>query len=95
MNKLQKSISAVLTPLTLVAMMANAHADSWDLPQLMAGLAQVQSNEGRYTETKTIALLKNPIESSGILRYRRPDHVEKLVLQPKDEAIIVDGQQLT
>jgi outer membrane lipoprotein-sorting protein len=70
-------------------------AESWDLPQLMAGLAQVQSRDSRFTEKKTMALLKAPLESSGVLSYRRPDHVEKHVLQPKDESISVDGDELT
>ncbi|HXA48244.1 MAG TPA: LolA-related protein [Burkholderiaceae bacterium] len=96
MDKIRKLIplSLVLATALLSLSATIAHADAWDLSQLMAGLAQVQSHESRFTETKTIALLKNPIESSGVLRYRRPDHVEKQVLQPKDESIIVDGQQL-
>lgn len=72
-----------------------AQAESWDLPQLMTELAQVQSHESRFTEKKTIALFKAPVESSGILSYRRPDHVEKHILQPKDESISVDGDELT
>jgi outer membrane lipoprotein-sorting protein len=100
MNKPQKLHTVLVSLLAMAVMMATVCAatvlaDSWDLPQLMTGLAQVQSHESHYTETKTIALLKNPVESSGILRYRRPDHVEKQVLQPKDELIVVDGQQLT
>jgi len=70
-------------------------AETWDLQQLMAALAQVPARESRYNEKKTLALFKAPAESSGVLSYRRPDHVEKHVLQPKDEAISVDGDQLT
>jgi len=88
-----------LLPALLGALLASstipALADSLDLPQLMASLAQVQAHESHFTETKTIALLKAPVESNGVLSYRRPDHVEKHVLQPKDESIIVDGDALT
>ncbi len=83
----------------LVAMAATAPrtfgAESWDLPQLMVELAQVQSRDSRFTEKKTLALFKAPAESSGVLSYRRPDHVEKHVLLPKDESISVEGDQLT
>jgi outer membrane lipoprotein-sorting protein len=72
-----------------------ARADSWGLPQLMASLAQVQTHEARFTEKKTIALLKAPVESSGILRYRRPDHVEKHILQPKEEILVIDGDEVS
>lgn len=91
-------IKLLKLPVLLGALLALAalttRAEPWDLPQLMAGLAQVQSHESRFTEIKTIALLKAPIESSGVLSYRRPDHVEKHVLQPKDESIVVDGGEL-
>ncbi|MES2069923.1 MAG: LolA-related protein [Pseudomonadota bacterium] len=83
------------TLLAALTVASPAHAEAWDLPQLMAGLAQVQSHESRFTEKKTIALLKAPVESSGVLSYRRPDYVEKHILQPKDESIIVNGDELT
>ena len=68
---------------------------AWDLPQLMAALAQAPSHESRFTEKKTVSLLKEPVESNGILLFRRPDHLEKHVLLPKDETIIADGDELT
>lgn len=85
----------ILTAGLLALASFSAQAEAWDLPQLMAGLAQVQSHDSRFTEKKTVALLKAPLESSGILSYRRPDHVEKHILEPKDESIIVDGDELT
>lgn len=70
-------------------------AQSWDVAQLMATLAQAPSHESRFTEKKTLSILKEPAESSGILSYRRPDRLEKHVLQPKDEAVIVEGDEIT
>jgi outer membrane lipoprotein-sorting protein len=95
LSSLLSSLPATLLAGLIAVSPLPAHAESWDLPQLMAGLAQVQSHESRFTEKKTIALLKAPAESSGVLSYRRPDHVEKHVLLPKDESISVDGDELT
>jgi len=72
-----------------------AYAESWGLPQLMDAMAQVSAHEARFTEKKTLALLKDPIESSGTLAYRRPAFVEKHVLAPQDETLTVEGDQLT
>jgi outer membrane lipoprotein-sorting protein len=97
MNKiypLRKHVE-MLVAILIAAAPLFAQAEPWELPQLMAELAQVQSHESRFTETKTLALLKAPVESSGVLSYRRPDHVEKHVLLPKDESISVDGDELT
>jgi len=93
MNKLRSLFLLLLTLTT--ASSGLAHAETWDLPQLMAGLAQVQSHEARFTEKKTIAQLKAPVESSGILSYRRPDHVEKHILLPKDESFSIDGDEVS
>lgn len=91
MNKIASAIASA-------ALLISASAwgqQAWDLQQLMAGLAQVPSHESKFTEKKTVSLLKEPVESSGTLVYRRPDHLEKHVLQPKEEDIIVDGNELT
>jgi outer membrane lipoprotein-sorting protein len=70
-------------------------AGQWSLPQLMESMAQVSSHQSRFIETKTIAILKTPMESSGTLAYRRPSFVEKHVLSPQNETLTVDGDELT
>ncbi len=72
-----------------------ACAQSWGVTQLMNAMAQVSGHQGRFTEKKTVALLKAPLESGGTLTYRRPSYVEKHVLTPQDETIAVDGDELT
>ena len=67
-----------------------AHAAGWDIDQLMHGLAQIRSDHARLVEKKTIAMLDRPVESSGELFYRAPDHLEKRTIEPKPEAMILD-----
>lgn len=66
------------------------HTADWDVEQLMQMLAQTRSGHVRFVETKTIAMLDKPVESSGELFYKAPDHLEKRTLKPKPETMVLD-----
>ena len=68
---------------------------SLDLPQLMELMAEVTDRQDRFTETKTMAMLTKPLVLTGTLAYSRPDRVEKHVLTPYEEHLVVRGDQLT
>ncbi|MFZ2628031.1 MAG: LolA-related protein [Rugosibacter sp.] len=80
--------------LVLMLLPAISHAVSWDIEQLMHSLAQTRSGHARFVETKSIAMLDRPVESSGELFYSAPDHLEKRTLKPKPELMTVDGDTL-
>lgn len=61
---------------------------------LMADLATVQESHARFEETKTLRALSAPIETTGTLYYRRPDHLEKISFPPHAEQLVVDGRTL-
>jgi outer membrane lipoprotein-sorting protein len=63
--------------------------------QLMSLLAQRKQGEVRFTETDYLQVLDQPVKSSGVLVYRAPDHLEKRTLEPKQESMILDGDELT
>lgn len=71
-----------------------SNAASWDIDQLMRGLAQARSGHASFVEKKFIAMLDQPVESSGELFYSAPDHLEKRTLKPKPETMLVDGGTL-
>jgi outer membrane lipoprotein-sorting protein len=71
-----------------------AHA-AWDMQQLMESLAQAQSGRATFVETKHIAMLDKPVESSGELVFVAPDRLEKRTLKPKPESLVVDGDELS
>ena len=86
-----------LAPLTLVLVLATASPAAWaawDIQQLMDTLAQNRSSHASFVEKKTIAMLERPVESSGELFYRAPNHLEKRTLQPKAESLVIDGSDL-
>jgi hypothetical protein len=69
-------------------------AADWDVDQLMQLLAQTQAGHASFTETKSIAMLQKPVQSSGELFYRAPDYLEKRTLKPSAESMILEGNTL-
>ncbi|WP_225906975.1 LolA-related protein [Methyloradius palustris] len=67
----------------------------WNIEQLMQTLAKNRNGHARFIEKKSIAMLDQPVESSGELFYTAPDHLEKRTLKPKLETMILDGGTLT
>lgn len=65
------------------------------IAQLMSGLAQHPQGEARFTEKKYLAILDQPIDSSGQLRFIAPGRLEKHTLKPKPESMVLDGDTLT
>ncbi|MBN3821957.1 outer membrane lipoprotein carrier protein LolA, partial [Paraburkholderia sp. Se-20369] len=73
-----------------------AGADApWTLDRLMSTLAQHKAGRATFTETKTLSIAAQPIESSGELVFVAPDHLEKHTLSPKPEHLVVDGDMLS
>jgi len=64
------------------------------LAQLMQELSQVKSARGRFVERKHLAMLNAPLESSGTLVYAAPGRLEKHMLSPREESLILDGETL-
>jgi hypothetical protein len=69
-------------------------AADWGLPQLMSGFAVVEESRARFHEEKHLAMLTEPLQLSGTLRYVRPDRIEKKITQPYAESLRINGDQL-
>jgi outer membrane lipoprotein-sorting protein len=72
-----------------------AQAAPLSIAELMAGLAKHPQGAATFTETKTISILEQPIESSGELLFIAPARLEKRTLKPKPETMVLDGDTLT
>jgi outer membrane lipoprotein-sorting protein len=81
-----------LAAFALLAVAAAAFAADPPLTveRLMAELARHGSGTVRFTEVKSSALLKAPIESRGTLSYAAPARLEKHTRSPRDERLVVD-----
>lgn len=74
---------------------AAAHAAEWGLDQLMHALAQTRSGHAAFVEKKFIAILDQPVESSGELFYHAPDRLEKRTQKPRPESMLLERGTLT
>ncbi|RDK07109.1 LolA-related protein [Cupriavidus lacunae] len=87
-------LSMLLASATL-ALATPAGPAAFGVDQLMSTLAQRKSGRVLFTETKYLAILDKPVQSSGELRFTAPDHLEKRTLSPKAENLVLDGDMLT
>ncbi|BBP02410.1 LolA-related protein [Sulfuriferula nivalis] len=84
----------LLSIIPLLLCSSLSQAASWDIDQLMHNLALTRSGHATFVEKKTLALLDQPVTSSGELLYAAPDHLEKRTIKPKVENMLVDGDNL-
>ena len=88
--------TAMLTGLGLLLGVCCASVQAaWDVAQLMQGLAQNKSGRARFVETKYIAILEKPVESSGELFFTAPGRLEKRTFKPRPESVLVENGILT
>lgn len=67
---------------------------TWDIDALMNALASTKSGHAAFVEKKSIAMLDQPVESSGELFYTAPSYLEKRTLKPKKESLVLDKDKL-
>lgn len=65
------------------------------IAQLMAALAKHPQGAATFTEKKYLAILDQPVESSGELLFIAPSRLEKRTLKPRPETMVLDGDTLT
>ncbi len=73
---------------------ASSAAD-FDVDKLMDLLRGQRPEKATFHETKHIAILERPVESSGELDFTRPDRLEKRTFGLNAERMVVDGEVLT
>jgi len=86
--------SKTLAGFMLLLASALAGAADLSVPELMQMLGQKKSGTASFVEKKYIAMLKQPLESSGELAFTAPDRLEKHTLKPKPESMILQGNTL-
>jgi outer membrane lipoprotein-sorting protein len=98
-----RAATSASTPATIPAAGVSANAvdnaaagtASFSVDTLMHAFAQRKSGEARFTELKYLSNLKGPVESSGTLAFRAPDHFEQQTLKPRPQSVVVDGDSVT
>ena len=68
---------------------AAAPAATDALDELLRRLAARRRGHVSYTEVQHLAVLDRPLESSGELLYEAPDYLEKRILKPRPETLVL------
>lgn len=87
----RRTVARAVAALVLAAAVGPAAAQAFDLPALMALLAQRKSAEARFTEERTVSSLDSPLQSSGTLSFTAPDRFTRVTLEPRAESMEVQG----
>lgn len=81
--------------LALWGLMASAPAAAgWTLSELLQTLARRGDSSADFVETRTLALLSQPLRLEGRVEFRRPGYLAKHVRLPAEEHYIIDGNAL-
>lgn len=73
----------------IAAPLAASPAASDPLDALMQELAARPSGHVTFTEVQHLGVLDRPLESSGELLYQAPDRLEKRILKPRPETLVL------
>lgn len=94
--RLAGGMAALFLLSTPAAAIAAQNAQSgFTLGELMKSLAQRKHGEVPFVEEDDFAILDRPVKSSGVLVYDAPDRLEKKTLKPKQQSLILQGDDLT
>lgn len=73
----------------------SAFAAPFSVAQLMDTLAKNPQGSATFTEKQYISILDQPVESSGELLFVAPSRLEKRILKPRPESMVLEGDTLT
>ena len=89
-----RAAGAGLLAISVIALPAWPAGTEWGIDDLMRSMKKVESSEARFSERKELAILTEPLESSGTLVYRAPDRLEKHTLMPERSSLVLEGDRL-
>lgn len=89
-----RAAGAALLVIALNASPAWPATAEWGVTDLMRSLQAIDSSKARFSERKELAILSEPLESSGTLVYRAPGRLEKHTLVPERESMVLDSGRL-
>jgi outer membrane lipoprotein-sorting protein len=92
---MNRHLAGALLALMLLSISGSALAANGTLARIMGLLAQRKHGEAHFAETDYLAILDQPVKSSGVLVYEAPGHLEKRTLKPRPESLVLDGDELT
>lgn len=92
---LRAGVRAAVALAAALALALPGAAQALELPELMKLMARHASGEARFTESRFVHGLDQPLVSSGLLSFVAPDRFERRTLVPRAESMVVQGNQVT
>ena len=80
---------------SLVSSAAEAADETAAFDQLLKLLAERRHDHVTFTEVQQLAILDQPLHSSGELLYEAPDRLEKRTLEPRREDLVLEHGTLS
>ncbi|MBV2090020.1 MAG: outer membrane lipoprotein carrier protein LolA [Candidatus Thiodiazotropha sp. (ex Ctena orbiculata)] len=88
------ALSLVLLLISL-SLTAAAEEPRWSLDYLMDQWQASGERQARFTETRQLALLDQPIEQQGTLLFQPPDRLVRTLAPPSTTKYEIEGNRLT
>jgi Outer membrane lipoprotein carrier protein LolA-like len=92
---MHRSLSVVALTVMLMAPEQAISADNCTLSDLLALRAEIREDSAAFTQERRIHYVRDPLLSSGYLRFIAPDHLEMIVGSPEAESFIYDDGVLS
>ena len=89
-----RAAAVALFAASMIASPARPAGAEWGVADLMRSMKAVESSNARFSERKELAILSEPLESSGTLIYRAPDRLEKHTLVPERASLVLEGDRV-
>ena len=94
-RKTRPSLIALALVSACFASPSVAQDPALSVPQLVAALAQGNNSTVRFSEERRLQYLTESLIVQGTLTFKPPNHLERLVLQPRWERMLITGDLLT
>jgi outer membrane lipoprotein-sorting protein len=88
--------AACIVAVAARAAAAQAACDTTDscLQAIERAQADTQTIDARFTQTKTVSLLNEPVISTGRFLFKRPDRMRLEIESPRPATIIINGRDI-
>ena len=90
-----RSWLACLPVLAVLAGSAAADPVPCDRIKMLARFPGLKTLRAEFTDRKRIALLEEPLVSSGRIAYQRPDRIRQVTERPAHQTIVIAGSRVT
>lgn len=90
-----RRLGLILFCIVAIAGAAVAQPAPWTFARLMQTMATLPAGTVNFREERHLRQLTVPLISTGTLGYTPPSRLEKHVLRPEEERLVIDGDVLT